>query len=373
ATGKWHNGPASLRRAFQRGRSLMLGGMCDHNAVPLVDLDPASHTLVGKRVGDRRSSVLFADAALAMLGEHRRDRPDAPFFLYVAFTAPHDPRDPPPDLAGRARERPPLPRNFLPQVPWFADRSWGHLRDEVLAAWPRTEAVVRDQLAEYYGLIAELDQQIGRILGALDDGGAARDTIVVFAADHGLALGSHGLLGKQSVFEHSMGCPLAIAGPGIPRGETRPALVYLLDLFPTLCGVGGAVVGEGVEGRDLMPVVRGESTGVRDSLFTMYAATQRAVRDQRFELVRFPEIDTTLLFDLQQDPDECVDLSARPEHRATLLRLRRELEGWQERSGDGCPWVVAKPRPVHVDLSGRPRKPDRWQPEWIRRKYFGVR
>jgi arylsulfatase A-like enzyme len=99
-------------------------------------------------------------------------------------------------------------------------------RDENLAAWPRTEAVIRDQLAEYYGAITHLDGQIGRILEALKQTGQADNTIIIYAADNGLALGSHGLLGKQSVFEHSMRVPLIFVGPGIPQGKSAQAFSY---------------------------------------------------------------------------------------------------------------------------------------------------
>ncbi|MBK7601958.1 MAG: sulfatase-like hydrolase/transferase [Acidobacteria bacterium] len=109
------------------------------------------------------------------------------------------------------------------------------LRDENLAPWPRTEAVIRDQIAEYYGLITHLDEQIGRIMEALKQTGQADNTIIIYAADNGLALGSHGLLGKQSVFEHSMKVPLIFAGPGIPGGKSTKAFTYLFDIFPTIC------------------------------------------------------------------------------------------------------------------------------------------
>ena len=92
------------------------------------------------------------------------------------------------------------------------------MRDEQLAAWPRTAGEVRDQLAEYYGMMTHLDEQIGRILAALERTGKAGNTYIIYAGDHGLALGSHGLLGKQNLYEHSMKTPLIVKGPGAPRG-----------------------------------------------------------------------------------------------------------------------------------------------------------
>jgi arylsulfatase A-like enzyme len=193
-TGKWHNGQDSWLRAFQQGRNIFFGGMSDHLQVPVRDLGPDGK-LTPVRTGEKFSSELFADAAIEFL---RRQDGKKPFFAYVAFTAPHDPRMPPvPFREMYYRDRPPLPANFLPQHPF--DNGMLVLRDENLAPWPRTEAVIRDQLAEYYGLITHMDGQIGRILAALKETGLADNTIIIYAADQGLAVGSHGLLGKQSI------------------------------------------------------------------------------------------------------------------------------------------------------------------------------
>src|SRR5439155_26598129 len=164
---------------------------------------------------------------------------DKPFFCYVAFTAPHDPRNPPEEFREMYyKNRPPLPANFRP-LPAFDNGMTKGGRDENLAPYPRTKEVISDQLCEYYGLITHLDEQVGRVLAALEKSGRAKDTVVIYAADHGLALGSHGLLGKQSLYEHSMKSPLIIAGPGIPAGRSSEAFTYLFDLFPTVCTLAG--------------------------------------------------------------------------------------------------------------------------------------
>jgi len=365
ATGKWHNGQASWLRGFQQGRAIFFGGMSNHSEVPLMDLLPTGE-LGNERVGDRLSSELFADAAIEFLEGYREERP---FYAYVAFTAPHDPRMPPESLRDiYYARRPPLPENFLPQHPFNLGGALT-LRDEQLAAWPRTEEVVRDQLAEYYGMITHLDGQVGRILDTLEATGHADDTIVIYAADHGLALGSHGLLGKQSVYEHSQKAPLIIAGPGIPHGESG-AFTYLLDIFPTVTALTGTPTPEGLDGSDLGPLWRGESDRVRDSLFLAYTNLSRAVRDERYKLIRYPQIDFTQLFDLDADPGEMANLAADPAHAGRVEQLTGLLLEWQRRLGDDQPLVVAEPQPREIDLTGRERQPDRWQPAWIVEKYF---
>ena len=147
---------------------------------------------------------------------------------------PHDPRNPPESYRQTYYDNPPpLPENFLPQHPFDNGQISRGGRDEGLADWPRQPDVIRDQLCEYYGLITHLDGQIGRILDAIDEHGFGENTVVVYSADHGLALGSHGLLGKQNVYEHSMRCPLVVRGPGIPANTSTMAMTYLLDLYRT--------------------------------------------------------------------------------------------------------------------------------------------
>ena len=365
-TGKWHNGQPSWLRAFQRGKNVFFGGMSDHEKVPIRDLGPDG-TLTEARIGEKFSSELFADAAIEFLRNHDGKKP---FFVYVAFTAPHDPRSPPlPYREAYYRDLPPLPANFLPQFPFDNGMMKGG-RDENLAPWPRTEAVIRDQLAEYYGLITHMDEQVGRILAALDQTGQADNTLVVYTADNGLALGSHGLLGKQSVFEHSMKVPLIFAGRGIPRGKSTAAFTYLLDVFPTLCDVSGIEPPPGLEGESLRPLWEGKKDRVRDSVFLPLLQIQRAVRDDRWKLICYPKIGHMQLFDLQSDPDERTNRIDHPECAQHVQRLLKLLRAWQAKVGDTLQLPTENQPPEKVDLTGRPREPDPWQPEWIRKKYF---
>ena len=365
ATGKWHNGRESWLRSFQSGRSVMLGGMSNHVKVPIQDLG-ADGDLTPVREGVRFSSTLFADAAIDFLRNHGEERP---FFAYVAFTAPHDPRNPPPKYRRMYyRNPPPLPPNFAPQHPFDNGHMSG--RDENLGPWPRTELVVGDQLAEYYGLITHLDSQVGRILRELESGPHAENTIVVYTADHGLAVGSHGLLGKQNVYEHSMGAPLVFSGPGIPEGGESSTFCYLLDIFPTLCSLVGVDAPPGIDGLDLSPVWKGEVASLRDSVFTSFRDLMKAVRDHRWKLIRYPKVDHTQLFDMEADPHETTNLADDPSQEGRVAELTGLMREWQARVGDNHPLVVQGPSPKGIDMTGRVQTRDRWQPAWIFEKYF---
>jgi arylsulfatase A-like enzyme len=365
-TGKWHNGQPSFLRGFERGKAVFFGGMSDHTKVPLVDISEDGQP-VHKRTGNGFSSELFADAAIEFIEGHDGEKP---FYAYVAFTAPHDPRQPPLEYRQLYYSlRPPLPENFLPQHPFDNGHMKGG-RDENLAPWPRTKEVISDQLAEYYGLITHMDEQIGRILAALRDSGKRDNTVIVFAADQGLAMGSHGLLGKQSVYEHSMRSPLIVAGPGIPRGGFSRAFTYLHDIYPTVCSLAGLTPPADIDGKSLVPIWQGRTTGVRDSVFLAFLKIQRAVRDSRYKLIAYPQIDYLQLFDLREDPHEMRNLAGDPDEAERIRKLLALMKEWQQRFGDEVSLPTRSKEPEKIDLTGRKRKPDRWQPQWIVEKYF---
>lgn len=281
----------------------------------------------------------IVDEAVAFL----RTRPaDRPFFMYLAFANPHDPRvAAPEDLAAYDRSRIPLPPDFLPLHPF--DNGEMLVRDELLAPWPRTPDEIGRHLHEYYAVITGLDRQIGRLMTALNDLGVAGNTVVIFSSDNGLAIGSHGLMGKQSLYEHSAKVPLIIAGPGIAPGRCD-ALVYLLDLLPTVCDLVGAEIPEGLDGRSIRPLLEGRTKAVREDLFTAYRDSQRAIRDARWKLIRYPLIDRTQLFDLATDPCETRDRSADPDQAPRIARMMSLLAERQRQFGDHAPLRVSEPR-----------------------------
>jgi choline-sulfatase len=116
---------------------------------------------------------------------------------------------------------------------------------------------VRTHLQEYYAIISHLDAQIGKILDALEKSGQAENSIVVFSADNGLAVGQHGLLGKQSLYDHSIRVLLIVAGPGVPKGKKVDALVYIASLFATTCEMAGLPIPSTVQFPSLVPLVTG--------------------------------------------------------------------------------------------------------------------
>ncbi len=284
----------------------------------------------------------IVDEAIAFLREHKAGNEGKPFFMYLAPANPHDPRVAAPKyLDLYSLDAVPLPVNYLPIHPF--DNGEMTVRDETLAPWPRTKEEIRRHLRDYYATITGLDYHFARLLKALDDLGLTDSTIVIFSSDNGLAIGSHGLMGKQSLYEHSAKVPLIIAGPGIPKGSTD-ALVYLMDLFPTVCDLVRAPVPKGLDGKSLKPVIAGQAKGVRDTLLYCYKDVQRAIRDARWKLIRYPRIDKTQLFDLQIDPDETRNLADNPAHGERIGRMMSELADLQKQYGDKAPLAVPQPK-----------------------------
>jgi arylsulfatase A-like enzyme len=331
-TGKWHNDPASLHRSFTSGRRIFVGGMSDHNRVPLRDFSPTGDYSVAPHFEPGFSTELFCDAAIDFIGD-RKD--NSPFFLYLALTSPHDPRTPPPEFAKEYDPAQlPLPPSFLPEHPF--DNGEMLIRDETLAPKPLTPAVIRRHLADYYGMIAHQDAQLGRVFAALRSAGLEDSTIVVYVSDHGLALGSHGLLGKQNLYEHSVRVPLLISGPGVPAGRVADDAVYSLDLYATLAELARISLPSGLESRTLLANDGKTPAPGRPSICAMYKDCQRMVNDGRWKLIRYRVggRDRLQLFDLENDPGEMHDLAADPAQHDTVERLLGLLGEWQASIGD---------------------------------------
>ena len=192
-------------------------------------------------------------------------------------------------------------------------------------------------------MITGFDSHVGRLLATLDRLKLRDNTLIVFLSDHGLAIGSHGLMGKQNLYEVGMKAPLVFCGPGVPHGESQ-ALVYLYDILPTLCDLAGVKIPADEDGLSLASVIAGRTDRVRDSLFTGYRDVQRAVRDDRWKLIRYPKVDRTQLFDLKNDPDEIHDLADEPAQAERIAQLTRLIEQWQSDLGDTTPLGVKNPK-----------------------------
>lgn len=338
-TGKWHNGKEAFARSFTDGGEIFFGGMSDHWNVPAYDFDPTGTYPPSKWIKDpfytndisyqhcdhiragKHSSELFCECARNWLDEYDRDEP---FFMYISFTAPHDPRSMPDEfLHMYDPESIELPENFQEEHFDYGIRA---IRDEVLAPYPRTPHEIKRHIAEYYGMITHLDHELGKVINTLKAKGMYDNTIIVFAGDNGLAVGQHGLMGKQSCYEHSVRVPMIFSGPRIPRGRQQETYTYLMDIFPTLCDLTSIPIPETVEGSSLWPALEHDET-IREDLYLVYGSLCRGVKDRQYKLVeyRHETLSATQLFDLVHDPMELNNLADEPAYKEIKNRLTARL------------------------------------------------
>lgn len=347
-SGKWMNDGNPKTRGYEETRGLFSsGGARDgvkftfplaHNGRPATgytgwtfktnDGVPELEKGVGLTPNTDRH---IADGAIEFI----QRGPGKPFFLHVNFTAPHDPLHLPPGYEKKYDPAAiPLPGNFLPEHPFDHGNAGG--RDEQMLPLPRIALEVKREIAAYYALISNLDEQVGRIMAALRATGQDRNTLIIFTSDHGLAMGSHGLMGKQNMYDHTIGVPLIMAGPGIPVNQRLPTQTYLRDLYPTVCDLAGIAIPETVEGRSLAPVLAGRTREIHPEIYaywhqSKYDATlpiQRMVRTDRWKLIYYSHLNRYQLFDLVDDPLELRDVSAKPGNEPVMADLRRKLETW---------------------------------------------
>jgi arylsulfatase A-like enzyme len=364
-TGKWHNEKEAFEASFQQAKTVYLGGMADHNAVAVRDYNALGK--LGEPEIKGYSTDIFAQSAIDFL-QSQKDS-EAPFFCYVAFTVPHDPYSPKEDQIGIYPDGSiPLPANYLPLHPFQFDQLT--VRDENLTGWPRKPEVIQMILSDYYSMITDLDTQISKIITTLKETGKFENTIIVYAADNGLAAGSHGLLGKQSLYEHSIKVPLIIQGPGIPKDKSFDAFAYIHDIYPTLAELAGLPKREDLDGKSLVPVIRGDQKQIRELMFNAYRNTVRSVRKDNWKLIRYPERDFTQLYDLAKDPHEMNNLAEDPRASETKKELISLLGKSQLATGDTVSFTAKTLKPLAYNPDTLVRKPDQWQPEYVLRRYF---
>ena len=352
--GKWHQDVESHHRSFTTGKKIygfQKNGWYEtcngHWHTPVYDYDPTGKYEQDTFYNDpplepfegpfettktkgKHSAEMLTDSALEYMRERREAADDQPFLLYFAHLAPHDPRQYPARLNERYnRDTVSLPKNFATTHPF--DNGEMYVRDELLEGMPRRREAVQQHVADYYAIIAHVDEQVGRILDELEANGEAENTILVFAGDNGLACGQHGLMGKQNLYDHSIRVPLIMAGPGIPANQRSDTLCYLSDIYPTLCDLLGLEKPTTVEGKSLAPCFADPTTRIRNRLHFAYRGVQRAVKRDQMKLIEYV-VDgkrATQLFDLATDPLEMNNLADDPEKTDILATMRAELKEWR--------------------------------------------
>ncbi len=342
-SGKWHDSCFKNEGIFdvkgtQRGG--MPGTVPEAYNRPLSEADTTWLSWDVNRGGFWKGGTHWSEVLVDEAVDYMNANKDSeePLFMYCAFNAVHDPRQAPKEYLDMYNVHDiTVPESFLEEHPFCEEMGAGkNLRDERLAPFPRTEYSIQAHLREYYALITHTDAQIGRMLEALEKSGRADNTIIVFSADNGLSVGQHGLLGKQSMYDHSAKVPMAFIGPKIPKGESRNQLVYMQDLVPTILEYAGVESPEDMDFKSLVPAIKSaKASSGRDAIYASYElGSQRMVTDGEYKLYFIPRANHIYLFNLKEDPKEMVNLYGDPKYNEVVSKLAAEYLELAKEVGD---------------------------------------
>jgi len=291
-----------------------------------------------------------------------RQVPGSPWFAHLSFIRPHPPFSVPepynsmvPDELVDLPVRAPSPEAEAALHP-FVRYALGEVKsksfvpgggERPVTDWSDDE--IRAVRAVYYGMIAEVDAQLGRLIDGLKAAGAYENTLIVLTSDHGEMMGEHHLFGKLGYFEGSYHIPLIVRAPDGPRGSRVRKFTESIDIAPTLAEWSGIDIPLQYDGRSLMPFLRGEEPAAwrtaahwefdfrevasgrpEAALGLKLDQCQLAVhRGERFKYVHFAAL-PPLLFDLEADPGELVNRSGDPDYAAEELAAARAMLSWRQ-------------------------------------------
>jgi choline-sulfatase len=274
-------------------------------------------------------SAWHGDRVVEYLEQREAAHDRRPFFIEFGFSHPHDPRNGTPELLAKYGatnhddpntlppanpKQPKLPVNWLPAHP-FATTLPPDQRDEtqVSGVWKnRDERTIRNELGRYFACSENIDNQIGRVLQKLEAMGELENTYIIYTADHGIAIGRHGLQGKQNLYQPTWRVPLVVKGPGIKPGVRAEGNIYLLDLLATFCDLAGVAAPETNEGVSFKPVLEGRQSTMREVLYGVHCGGtkpgMRCVKKGDWKLVKYDgnngAVHETQLFNLARNPNE---------------------------------------------------------------------
>ncbi|HUY31740.1 MAG TPA: sulfatase-like hydrolase/transferase [Pirellulales bacterium] len=332
-----------------------------------------------KRGGnDAEGSAWHAEQVLDYLKQRETTHDPRPFLIYFGFSHPHDTRDGKPELLAKYgavnhadknslppanAKQPVLPVNYLPAHPFH--HGYPGLRDEVAVSgvWEhRDERTIRNELGRYFACGENIDIQIGRVLDKLRTMGELENTYIFYTADHGIAIGRHGLQGKQNLYEHTWRVPFIVKGPGIKPGSRVKGNIYLLDVLATLCDLTGVKPPDSNEGISFRPVLEGKRQTVRDVLYGVFNGGtkpgMRCVKQGDWKLIKYDVLDgqvrETQLFNLAENPHEFVE----QHHDAKVVTLTGHTPAKHQRNLAGDPIYAEKLEEMEALLLAEMRRLD---------------
>ncbi len=325
-SGKWHLGDSVRpQHGFEKWYSIGKGGCFYYHP------DIVEHGQIHVEHG-RYVTELFTDQALQFLDELARE--EEPFYLAVHYTAPHSPWGAEHHPAKWIDYYENCGFESIPDLPDHPDLVTG----PVYGTPARKE-----NLRGYFAAVSAMDEQIGRLLDALEEKGLSEDTIVIFTADNGMSMGHHGVWGKgngtfpMNMYDSAILVPFLISWPGkIGAGSVCGEAVSACDLYPTLLELAGMEDGlpEGLPGRSFLPLLQGEEGCAGETVIYGEYGPVHMIRTQEWKYVHRYPYGKHELFYLTQDPGETVNLYGQPGYEEVTVRLKKRMEEWFQKYTD---------------------------------------
>ena len=332
--GKWHLGYGPYPPEKRYGFDYMAANNCNHH-----------HNAVDYHANEADPVVIkswgptgLTDLAIEFMQEHNEQSNDSPFLLMMSWGPPHWPYDKYPE---KHKIYNPDDVDLPPNVP------------------EQMEAFARKEIADYYGNVSALDEEMGRLMDWLDANGLRENTVLCFSSDHGDHLSSHGYgkpgdgwlhhskrASKATPHEESIHVPFILSYPKrVEPGQATDVLFNSVDVMPTLLGLAGIELPEGIQGTDLSHAALGEDGPEPDSAYFQilgpgwphrgdWVGCWRGLRTERWVYARWFDRDETWLFDRENDPYEMNNLAGKPEHAARREQLEQRLQQWMKDTDD---------------------------------------
>jgi arylsulfatase A-like enzyme len=352
--GKWHVNSHKDPADFGFEQYVSLGDYSTYRRQLGVPFPPESNNYLLPTAGvdpipvENCRAAFLADNAIRMMGEFSRDK-EHPFFIRLDFHGPHPPMVIPEPYASMydPRSIPPHP-NFddpltgKPAVQRIKRKHWGteHM------SWADWQPLI----ARYYGEVSLIDAQVARVLQKLEQIGQQDNTVVIYLSDHGDTMGAHKIWNKDyTMYDEIYRVPLIVRWPGVikPGSRCDTYVHHCLDLAPTLLEVAGAEVPDGLDGRTLVPLLRGQKQERPREAFCEFHGchmglyTIRMLQTDRFKYI-FHVNDVDELYDHENDPYELHNVAEDPNYASDLRELKHRMVDWMARTKDHLynEWIV---------------------------------
>lgn len=283
--------------------------------------------------GGKHWSEVLANDGMQFIEKAKND--EKPFFMYLAFNAPHDPRQAPKEYIDKyPLNKIKLPENYQDAYPDMGINGVPKIRDEKLAPFPRTPYAIKIHRQEYYASITYMDAQIGRILDALEKSGKINNTYIIFTSDHGLAVGHHGLVGKQNMYEHSMRAPFIISGPNIKVDKKIDTPIYIQDAMATSLELATITKPDYITFKSVLPLIKNNKKNNYEAIYGAYIGIQRMIIKDQWKLIVYPKLKKKKLFHLLEDKFEMNDLANNSNYSHKVKEMTELLEAEMNMNND---------------------------------------